>query len=244
MESRAPLTAARGIGATRKAPAWRCDRRRRAGARPRRALPAARRARARRRGRSRAAGRAARARAAPTTSWPRCSGRRFAVRARHFGRRGQAVRAAATPAAASVPRTAATARSPRSSTSDIARYRLKPVTVLERAARTPAAASGARRYCMVTSARGPSARDIEHFAQRGDARSAPSCRELELCVSLGLMDDAQARAAARRRRRLREPQPQHEPSLLPGDLHDAHLRRPRGDGRERDARRPVGSAPA
>jgi biotin synthase len=75
-------------------------------------------------------------------------------------------------------------------TSDIPRYRLKPVTELVAAARQ-AAASGARRYCMVTSARGPSARDIDHFARAARAIRV-ELPEIELCVSLGLMDDAAA----------------------------------------------------
>jgi biotin synthase len=78
------------------------------------------------------------------------------------------------------------------STADIARYRLKPVTELVAAARQ-AAAAGARRYCMVTSARGPSPADIEHFGRAARAIRA-ALPELELCVSLGLMGDAEARS--------------------------------------------------
>jgi biotin synthase len=78
------------------------------------------------------------------------------------------------------------------STADIRRYRLLPVDELLAGARR-AVASGARRYCMVTSARGPSASDVAHFA-----RAARAIRvehpELELCVSLGIMEEGQARA--------------------------------------------------
>ena len=82
---------------------------------------------------------------------------------------------------------------------------------------------------MVTSARGPSAADVDHFGRAARAIRA-ELPDLELCVSLGIMgDDADARAP-RRGRRLREPQPEHEPPALPGDLHDAHLRRPRRHG--------------
>src|SRR5256886_15560903 len=51
---------------------------------------------------------------------------------------------------------------------------------------------GARRYCMVTSARGPSASDIAHFARAARAIRT-ELPELELCVSLGIMEEAQAR---------------------------------------------------
>jgi biotin synthase len=78
------------------------------------------------------------------------------------------------------------------STADIARYRLLPVEELLGAARR-AAARGARRYCMVTSARGPSDGDIAHFA-RAERAIRAELPALELCVSLGIMEEAQARA--------------------------------------------------
>jgi len=55
-----------------------------------------------------------------------------------------------------------------------------------------AAATGASRYCMVTSARGPSASDIAHFACAARAIRA-ELPALELCVSLGIMEEGQAR---------------------------------------------------
>src|SRR5213593_260156 len=54
------------------------------------------------------------------------------------------------------------------STADIPRYRLRPVPELVAAARD-AVVRGARRYCMVVSARGPSAADIAHFARAARA---------------------------------------------------------------------------
>jgi biotin synthase len=50
---------------------------------------------------------------------------------------------------------------------------------------------GARRYCMATSGRGPSDRDINEFCAttRAIKREYP---DLEICVSLGLMDDEKA----------------------------------------------------
>jgi biotin synthase len=77
-------------------------------------------------------------------------------------------------------------------TSDIERYRMKSVDQLVGAARA-AVDRGARRYCMVTSARGPSERDIGHLAEAARRIRAEYPR-LELCVSLGLMGDPQARA--------------------------------------------------
>ncbi len=115
----------------------------------------------------------------------------FAVRVRHFDRRVKLcvlnnARSGLCPEDCGYCSQSAVA------TSDIARYRLKSVPELVAAARQ-AAASGARRYCMVTSARGPSDRDIGHFA--GAARAIRAeLPELELCVSLGIMDD---RAATR-----------------------------------------------
>jgi biotin synthase len=82
------------------------------------------------------------------------------------------------------------------STADIPRYRMKPVAELVAAART-AVAAGARRYCMVTSARGPSAPDVAHLCRAALAIRA-ELPQVELCVSLGLMGDeatTQLRAA-------------------------------------------------
>jgi biotin synthase len=76
------------------------------------------------------------------------------------------------------------------STADIPRYRLLSEEALVAAARH-AVASGARRYCMVTSGRGPSAPDIGHLAAaaRRIKREFPA---IEICVSLGLMSAEQA----------------------------------------------------
>jgi biotin synthase len=70
-------------------------------------------------------------------------------------------------------------------------YRLMPTDELIDGART-AVARGARRYCMVTSGRGPSARDIGQLsaATRAIKGEYP---ELEICVSLGIMNEHQAR---------------------------------------------------
>ena len=128
--------------------------------------------------------------AAPNDELPAVLWAAYAVRARHFGRR---VKLCVLNNARSglCPEDCGYCSQSAVSTADIARYRLKPVAELVAAARQ-AAAAGARRYCMVTSARGPSAADIDHFA-----RAARAIRTelpgLELCVSLGIMGETEAR---------------------------------------------------
>src|SRR5215470_10774684 len=73
----------------------------------------------------------------------------------------------------------------------IPRYRLDSVDELRAGARR-AVAAGATRYCMVTSGRGPSATDIARFTATARAIKA-EFPQLELCVSLGIMDEAAAR---------------------------------------------------
>jgi len=77
------------------------------------------------------------------------------------------------------------------STAAINKYRLMQVDQLVAGARK-AVAAGARRYCMVTSGRGPSERDIAHLGEAVGVikKEFPS---LEICVSLGLMDEGKAR---------------------------------------------------
>jgi biotin synthase len=77
------------------------------------------------------------------------------------------------------------------SEADIPRYRLDSVEQLVSGARS-AVAAGAKRFCMVTSGRGPSAADIDRFGAAA-RRIKGEFPDLELCVSLGLMDEAQAR---------------------------------------------------
>ncbi len=74
----------------------------------------------------------------------------------------------------------------------IPRYRLDSVAELLAGARR-AVASGARRYCMVTSGRGPSAADVTRFTAAARAIKA-EFPHLELCVSLGLLGDETAHA--------------------------------------------------
>ena len=78
------------------------------------------------------------------------------------------------------------------SEADIPRYRLDSVDELLAGSRR-AAAAGARRFCMVTSGRGPSVNDIDRFCAAARAIKAEQ-PEIELCVSAGLMDEDQARA--------------------------------------------------
>ena len=77
------------------------------------------------------------------------------------------------------------------SQAQINRYRLLTPTELLDGARR-AVAGGARRYCMVASGRGPSGADIQQITQ---AVRAIKCEfpTLEVCVSLGLTTEDQAR---------------------------------------------------
>jgi biotin synthase len=115
----------------------------------------------------------------------------FAPRARHWGRR---VKLCVLQNARSglCPEDCGYCSQSAVSTADIDRYRLVPVAELLAGARR-AAASGARRFCMVTSARGPSPGDVDHFARAARAIRA-ELPGLELCVSLGLMAEPAARA--------------------------------------------------
>src|SRR5947207_5337374 len=115
----------------------------------------------------------------------------YAVRARYFGRR---VKLCVLNNARSglCPEDCGYCSQSAVSTADIPRYRLRPVPELVAAARD-AVARGARRYCMVVSARGPSAADIAHFERAARAIRA-ELPALELCVSLGILGDGQAEA--------------------------------------------------
>ncbi|MGH7899661.1 MAG: biotin synthase BioB [Candidatus Binatia bacterium] len=77
------------------------------------------------------------------------------------------------------------------STADIPRYRLMSEERLLDGARH-AVASGARRYCMVTSGRGPSARDLARLAAT-TRRVKAEFPDLEICVCAGILDEAAAR---------------------------------------------------
>ncbi|MGH7913611.1 MAG: biotin synthase BioB [Candidatus Binataceae bacterium] len=79
----------------------------------------------------------------------------------------------------------------RISRADIPVYKLQSVAELIEGARL-AVASGARRYCMVCSMRGPGPREIEHLAQACQSIQAEFPR-LELCLSIGLLEEEQAR---------------------------------------------------
>jgi len=76
------------------------------------------------------------------------------------------------------------------STADIDKYPLMDKELLLDGARR-AAAAGAKRYCMVTSGRGPSDEDIEHFCEV--TRAIKAELPLEICVCAGLLTEAQAR---------------------------------------------------
>ena len=78
----------------------------------------------------------------------------------------------------------------RLSRADIPVYKLQSVSELIEGARL-AVASGARRYCMVCSMRGPAPRDVEHLAAACESIRA-EFPKLELCLSIGLLEQEQA----------------------------------------------------
>lgn len=110
----------------------------------------------------------------------------FAVRYHHFGRR---VKLCLLNNARSglCPEDCGYCSQSSVSSAPIERYRMKTVAQLVAGA-SAAATAGARRYCMVTSARGPGARDIGHLADAA-RRIRADHPDLELCVSLGIMGD-------------------------------------------------------
>lgn len=77
------------------------------------------------------------------------------------------------------------------SSAEINKYRLLSTDQLVAGARK-AVEAGARRYCMVTSGRGPSDRDVRQLKESVQTikREFP---DLEICLSLGLMSEPQAR---------------------------------------------------
>lgn len=76
------------------------------------------------------------------------------------------------------------------SEASIPRYRLDSIDQLLDGARR-AVASGARRFCMVTSGRGPSPNDVDRFVEAAH-RIKSEHPDLELCVSLGLLEESEA----------------------------------------------------
>lgn len=81
------------------------------------------------------------------------------------------------------------------SRADIPVYKMQSVAELVEGARR-AAETGARRYCMVCSMRGPRQADIEHLSEACE-RIAAELAGLEICLSLGLMSAEQARQLKR-----------------------------------------------
>ena len=79
----------------------------------------------------------------------------------------------------------------RISDAEIPVYKMQSIEELVAGARA-AVASGARRYCMVCSMRGPDTRAIDQLATACE-RIRSEYPELELCLSLGLLEQEQAR---------------------------------------------------
>jgi biotin synthase len=79
----------------------------------------------------------------------------------------------------------------RVSRADIPVYKMQTVDELVEGA-AMAVSSGARRYCMVCSMRGPGERDVDHLASACE-RIRAKFPDLELCLSVGLLEIEQAR---------------------------------------------------
>jgi len=76
------------------------------------------------------------------------------------------------------------------STAKIDKYPLMDKEQLLEGARR-ASQTGAKRYCMVTSGRGPSEEDIDHFCEV--TRAIKQELPMEICVCVGIMSETQAR---------------------------------------------------
>lgn len=80
------------------------------------------------------------------------------------------------------------------SKADIETYQMMSREQLLSGARR-AAAEGSRRYCMVTSGRGPADRDIDHLCDT-TRQIKSEFPDMEICVSLGIMDEPKAQRLA------------------------------------------------
>lgn len=77
------------------------------------------------------------------------------------------------------------------SKADVDKYKLLPQEQIIERAQT-AAASGAKRFCIVIAARGPRDKDIEHIGEAvSKIKSDVKTAHLEICTSLGLMNQKQ-----------------------------------------------------
>lgn len=74
----------------------------------------------------------------------------------------------------------------RVSKADIPVYKMQPIAALVEGARV-AVDSGARRYCMVCSMRGPARPDLDHLSEACD-RIRGEFPGLELCLSIGILE--------------------------------------------------------
>jgi biotin synthase len=125
----------------------------------------------------------------PETALPEVLGAAYRVRERHWGKRVKLcmlrnARSGLCPEDCSYCSQSAVATSP------IQKYRLQTEDELLEGAHA-AVSRGARRYCMVTSGRGPSTRDIDQLGGV-TRRIKEAYPDLEICVSLGLTSYEQA----------------------------------------------------
>lgn len=76
-------------------------------------------------------------------------------------------------------------------TSDVSVYPLKTMDAIYQGARLAYGEAKAKRYCIVASGRGPSDKDIDHLS--ACIRKIKADFPLEICCSLGLLDEGKAR---------------------------------------------------
>ena len=77
------------------------------------------------------------------------------------------------------------------STAGISEYPLKTAAAIYRGAKEAFEGANAKRYCIVASGRGPTSKDIDHLADC--IRKIKADFPLEICCSLGLLDEEKAR---------------------------------------------------
>ena len=98
-----------------------------------------------------------------------------------------------------------------------------------------AKAAGAVRYCIVNSGRGPTNKEIDEIADA--VRAIRSETGMNVCCSLGLMNQDKTERLKAAGRRARQSQFKHQSRASPRDRHYPHLRRPCRNHRECQTRR-------
>jgi biotin synthase len=116
----------------------------------------------------------------------------FRVREKHFGRRVK-VCVLLNAQSGICPEDCSYCSQSKISKADVDKYKLLPEEQIIERAQT-AADNGAKRFCIVIAARGPRDKDISHLTSAvSKIKSDPRTANLEICTSLGLMNEQQCR---------------------------------------------------